>query len=446
MEAQFTSHLKNHFPYIIKSKLLLAVSGGLDSMVLLHLCKNQNLDIAIAHCNFKLRGEESDQETAFVKQEAHRLSIACHVNYFDTYAYAKAKKISTQMAARDLRYDWFLELARKYECKYILTAHHLNDTVETFLINISRGTGLNGLTGIPMQNENVVRPLLPFSRKQIKEYAFSQDIKWREDSSNASDDYVRNAIRHNAIPAIETAVPNFLEGVVKTQEYVSQSVALLNAYTEQLKQELTYPINSIMGPRGFCIQLEKLGAHALPDAVLYALLHPFNFTAWKDIYELPLAQSGKKIYSQSHMIFKDRDTLQILPLSAESTTEKVYWIENGEVELLNKNWKLEFQETKDITLATKNEIFVDKNRLTYPLQIRSWKEGDFFYPLGLGGKKKLSKFFKDEKLSLVQKQHVLMLCSGSNIVWVIGMRPDDRFKVTDTTKTILKISYYTNEV
>ncbi len=446
MEAQFTSHLKNYFPDILKSKLLLAVSGGLDSMVLLHLCKNQNLDIEIAHCNFRLRGEESEQETTFVIQEAHRLGIACHINYFDTYAFAKAKKISTQMAARDLRYGWFQELAQQNGRDYILTAHHLDDSAETLLINLSRGTGIKGLAGIPARNGNVLRPLLRFSRKHIEDYARSTNIAWKEDGSNASNDYLRNHIRANAIPALKAAAPQFLEGVRVTEEYVQQTIALLAVYKEQLKQQFTYPLNSISGPSGFCIDLNKLATHPSQDAVLYALLGSFGFTAWEDIYELKGAQSGKMIMSPTHSILKDRDTLQVLAHDIKEHVPTVHWIDKNTGKYIGDNWHLTFQSVDDRSLASKNEIYIDTERLIYPLEVRAWQEGDYFFPLGLGGKKKLSKFFKDEKLSLIEKQEQLLLCSGNQIIWVIGMRPDDRFKVTDTTKTILKISYHTNEV
>lgn len=444
MEAQFLSHIQQKLPFINGKKLLLAVSGGLDSMVLFHLFKKDK-DIAIAHCNFGLRGAESTTETAFVQHCAKEASITCYTKYFDTYAYAKEKKLSTQMAARALRYNWFQELAREHNYDYILTAHHLNDSAETLLINLSRGTGIKGLAGIPATNGNIVRPLLPFSRKQIKEYALTHDINWKEDSSNASDDYLRNAIRLKAIPILEEETPSFLEGVRNTQEYLTQSVHLLEAYKELLKQTYCYPLNSVMGPSGFCIDLEKLAAHSDPDAVLFSLLSEYGFTSWKDIYDLKRAQSGKKVSSATHCVFKDRATLQVLPLVKEETEREVYWIKKGENIFKTDTWQLSFKEVTALSTVTNNEIFVDKDQLNYPLQIRTWKEGDFFFPLGLKGKKKLSKYFKDEKLSLIQKDIQYLLCSDDQIVWVLGMRQDDRFKISETTKTILKISYNSHE-
>lgn len=445
MKAQFLSYITQHLPFIQHKKLLLAVSGGLDSMVLFALCKELEMDVAVAHCNFNLRGDESDAETAFVEKTMQERQIPVFIKHFDTYAFAKEKKVSTQMAARDLRYTWFQELASEHDFDYILTAHHNNDAVETFLINLSRGTGIKGLTGIPEHNGNVVRPMLGFSRKQIQEYADDNNVQWKEDSSNASDEYLRNDLRHNAIPALEKATTHFLEGLAKTQEHLKQSAALLNVYESQLKQEYTYPINSTQGPSGICIDLEKLATHPEPDAVLYTLLEGYGFTAWQDIYDLKEAQSGKKILSQTHSLLKDRTVLQLLPTD-NNRTAPVVWIKAHEQQVQLEGGQLALEEVTTLETATKNEIFVSKNRLTFPLQIRSWQEGDYFFPLGLEGKKKLSKFFKDEKLSLIQKKEVKILCSGDEIVWVVGMRPDDRFKVNTQTKTIIKISYTNYEV
>lgn len=445
MKTQFHSYIQKELPFLRNKKLLLAVSGGLDSMVLYHLCKTDVMDIAVAHCNFNLRGAESEAETTFVKTTMAEAAVQCFTVYFDTYAYAEEKKVSTQMAARELRYTWFKELASAHGFDYILTAHHANDSAETLLINLSRGTGLKGLTGIPTQNGKVVRPLLGFSRKQLKEYAITHKIRYKEDSSNACSDYLRNDIRLHAIPALEKATPSFLEGVARTQEYVRQSEALLEVYKSQLQQEYTYPIHSNQESKGFCIDLLKLAAHPEQEAVLYALLSDYGFTAWQDIYRLPNAQSGKKVVSQSHTILKDRDRLQVIP-KGTNHTKPVVWIGANEQRVSGTNWEVELQEVLEWFQPTKNEIFVDRNLLTFPLLIRTWQEGDYFFPLGLGGKKKLSKFFKDEKLSLTKKQEVLLLCSNNDIVWVIGMRPDDRFKVTNTTSTIIKISYTPYEV
>ena len=211
MLQAFKSHINTTFPKLNSNKLLLAVSGGLDSMVLLHLCKASGLNIAIAHCNFNLRGKESDADTQLVKEEADRLQITCHVEHFNTESYAADNKISIQIAARELRYHWFDEVIKEFDYNYVLTAHHLNDDVETFIINLTRGTGLDGLSGIPKVNNTIIRPLLPFSREEIHTYALAEKIIWREDASNASDKYLRNSIRHHIIPRLEDLNTVFLD-------------------------------------------------------------------------------------------------------------------------------------------------------------------------------------------------------------------------------------------
>lgn len=445
MKAQFLSYIAQHLPFIQHKKLLLAVSGGLDSMVLFALCKELEMDIAVAHCNFNLRGKESDTETAFVEKTMRESQIPVFIKHFDTYAYAKMNKVSTQMAARDLRYTWFQELAAENDFDYILTAHHSNDAAETFLINLSRGTGIKGLTGIPEHNGNLVRPLLRFSRKQIHEYALANNLQWREDSSNASDAYLRNHLRHNAILALENATPHFLDGLSKTQEHLKQSAALLSVYESQLEQEYTYPINSISGPSGICLDLIKIKDHKAPKAVIYALLKEYGFTSWEDIYDLVNAQSGKKVFAPKYYVLKDRDVFQVMPISDSVEEDSISWILQDEETVHFNNGQLSISQVAQMQKGKANEIYVDKDRLNFPLHIRKWKHGDFFHPLGMKGTKKLSKYFKDEKLSLIEKERIYVLCNDTAIIWVIGMRPDNRFRVTETTKTILKISYNTYE-
>ena len=445
MVSQFQSYIAKHFPFIQGKRLLIAVSGGLDSMMLFHLCKKQRMDIAIAHCNFGLRGEESEAETIFVKTTMEETQTPYYIKYFDTHAFAKEKKVSTQMAARELRYAWFQELVETNNFQYILTGHHANDAAETLLINLSRGAGVKGLSGIPRQNQNIIRPLLGFSRKQLKEYATNNCVQWKEDSSNASDNYLRNHIRHHAMTALEDASPHFLEGVTKSQEYVRQSVALLKVYEAQLKQELTFLTDDKQESVVFCIDINKLVLHPAPNAVLYTLLEDYGFTAWQDIYDLKDAQAGKKIHSSSHTILKDREILFLISNDIDKKSQE-YLIKEDAYRVVIGEEQLQLEEVKERFSSGKNEIFVDKDTLKFPLYIRSWKEGDYFFPLGLGGKKKLSKFFKDEKLSLLQKEKVKILCSRDEIVWVLGMRPDNRFRVTEKTQTILKISYKAYEV
>ena len=439
----FKYHLQEHCSDLYSAKLLIAISGGLDSVVLAHLSRSSGLDISFAHCNFQLRETESDDDALFVKQLAESWKIDCFTKNFETSAFAKAHSISTQMAARELRYSWFRELLDSKKYDFVLTAHHKNDNLETFLINIGRGTGIEGLLGIPPKNEKVVRPLLGFSRDEILKYAQSNQIEWREDRSNATDNYVRNHLRHHAIPSWEKAQPNLLSGFGKTQEYLQQTASLLKVYGVQLRQQFQFPIDSVMGPSGIGIDLEKLESHAEPNAVLYVLLKEYGFTAWEDVYDLRTAQAGKQIFSQTHRLLRDRRSLEVYPVSIE-TSETYQW-ESTLVDISGGFGTLKATEVQELDNVSKQEIIVDADTLAFPLSIRKWKEGDFFYPIGMKGRKKLSKYFKDEKLSLVTKERLWLLCSANEIVWIIDYRADNRFKIQPTSKRLLKITH-THEI
>ncbi len=433
MLEDFKHHIAQDLPFLLDSKILVTVSGGLDSMLLLLLCRQAGLTMSVAHCNFNLRGVESDGDQAFVASYCTLHNIPIYIKGFDTSAYAKTSKTSTQIAARELRYQWFKELSVAEDFDYILTAHHLNDDLETFLINLGRGTGIKGLTGIPVVNGEIVRPLLKFSRKQIKNYALKEGLQWREDSSNATDNYVRNHIRHHAIPNLEEAQPNILKGLQHTQEHLKQSERLLKVYTAQLRQQFITESNGEE-----VVNLVALKQHSEPEAVLYQLLSPYGFTAWDDIYKLPQAQSGKEVTSSTHRLLKDRDKLIISVIKME-TTRSYQW-QQGEERIEGDFGILSVGEGSVVTSLSKQEIVVDAAHLSYPLTIRKWQDGDYFYPYGMKGKKKLSKYFKDEKLSLIAKEKVWLLCSDNAVIWVIGHRADDRFKVVDTTQKTIKFT------
>jgi len=433
MLEDFKRHIAQDVPFLLDSSLLVTVSGGLDSMLLLLLCRQAGLRVSVAHCNFNLRAAESDGDQAFVVDYCTLHNIPIYIKGFDTSAYAKTSKTSTQIAARELRYQWFSELALAKNFKYILTAHHLNDDLETFLINLGRGTGIKGLTGIPVINGKIVRPLIKFSRKRIRDYALDQALQWREDSSNATDNYVRNHIRHHAIPNLEEAQPNILKGLQHTQEHLKQSERLLKVYTAQLRQQF------ITGSKGEeVIDLVVLAAHPEPEAVLYQLLSQYGFTAWDDIYKLPQSQSGKEITSSTHRLLKDRDNLIISVIKVD-VARSYYW-RKEEKNIEGDFGKLSVGEGAVVASISKQEIVVDAASIQYPLTIRKWRDGDFFYPYGMKGKKKLSKYLKDEKVSLIAKEKVWLLCSNNAVVWVIGHRADDRFKVVDTTQKTIKFT------
>lgn len=433
MLQKLQNHLQINFPFLKEKKLLLAVSGGIDSMVLVYLIKQLQFDFAVAHCNFQLRGNESNEDANFVKSICDSLSIPLFVQKFDTKQFATDYKLSIQLAARKLRYDWFYELLEKENYNYILTAHHLDDSLETFLINFIRGTGLNGLTGIPNQNDKIIRSLLPFSRNEIESFAKKNAIEWREDSSNASDKYLRNKLRHDVIPVLKELNPNLLASFEKTIENLKQSQSLVEDASKLVYKMVVEESDTLLK-----INLKELLKLPNYAAYLFQWLKQFEFTAWNDIYDLAYAQSGKQVLSENYILLKDRDLL-LLYAKGNSANEEVYFI-NKESKGVKIPLNMSICNVSDISNANSNCIFVDEDKLHFPLMIRKWEEGDYFYPLGMQGKKKLSKYFKDEKLSLVDKANQWLLCSDSQIVWVIGKRQDERFKVATNTTNILQIT------
>mgnify|MGYP003674983719 FL=1 len=434
MLSEFKKHISANFSFLKNSKVLVACSGGLDSVVLTHLLHQLSYTIAIAHCNFSLRGKESDEDALFAENLAEKLQIPFYSETFNTSSYAKDHKCSTQMAARELRYRWFDEVAESFNYDYILTAHHADDDMETFFINLSRGTGLRGLTGIPKQNEKVVRPLLNVSREDILEFAKRNNLYWREDSSNAKTDYVRNELRLEVLPQFKEISEKALQNFRKTQEHLQASQALVEDY-----MALVYNLAVTEIDGGYSINIAKISELPNTDALLYELLHPFGFTEWDNVFNLLKAQTGKAVLSASHHLLRNRNEL-ILTEIDENSEKNEFLIKKNQKEI-NNPIVLRLNPTEKMGHIDNTTVYVDADKLNYPLQLRKWQEGDVFQPFGMKGKKKLSKFFKDEKVSLVAKQKVWLLCSDTKIVWIIGHRLDDRYKITQLTKNILRITY-----
>jgi tRNA(Ile)-lysidine synthase len=426
------NHIKSRFPFLENSKLLIAISGGMDSVVLTHLCHKMKLNFALVHCNFNLRGEESDADEDFVLQLAEDLNLEVFIENFDTETYAKTHKLSTQMAARELRYSWFNDLMDQLHFDYLLTAHHADDNLETFLINLSRGTGLEGLTGIPEINGTIVRPLLTFSRQELEAYAIENKMGWREDSSNMTTKYLRNKIRHDVIPALKEANPQVLQNFNKTLSFLQDSYEIIEDRIAEIQKKVVSVEDDLV-----TLDIKKLQKLYNPKAYLYQLLKDFNFTEWDDVTALLKAQSGKQIFSETHRLLKDRETL-ILSKRVTKNDVSIRILEN-ETQSDAPFGILQIEDVDKITTNDFNSIYVDKHLLKFPLKLRKWIKGDYFYPFGMQGKKKLSKYFKDEKLSLIDKENVWLLCSEDDIVWIINRRADNRFKVTEKTNQILKI-------
>ncbi len=435
MLEKLQNHIYQNFPFLDNKKLIIATSGGLDSMVLLHLFQELKQEIGIAHCNFQLRGLESFGDQNFIQDYAKQHNIPIFVTQFDTENFAKDYKLSTQVAARNLRYDWFYELLDLENYDFILTAHHADDNLETFIINLSRGTGLDGLVGIPTQNDKIIRPLLIFSRQEIEDYAVQNKIKWREDSSNTSDKYLRNKIRHHLVPLLKDLNPNFLESFQKTQNYLQESQSMVEDATIMIYQQIAIEKENN-------IHFDLLKLKTLPNykSYLYEWLQEFGFTAWNDIYDLVYGQTGKQIFSEEYKLIKNRDFLILSPINFVNELEQKFWVEKNQVEV-KVPLKLSFCKVADISEVSNRSIFVDEDKLLFPLEIRKWNEGDIFLPFGMNGKsKKVSKFFKDEKLSILEKENIWILTSDNQTVWIIGMRQDERFKIENTTKNKLQIT------
>ena len=438
MLNRFENHINSNLEFLRNAKILIAISGGIDSVVLTHLCKALKLNMVLAHCNFNLRGVESDADEDFVLQLAEDLDLEAFTQRFDTENYAKDNKRSIQMAARELRYSWFEELAEQLQFDYVLTAHHADDNLETFLINFTRGTGLEGLTGIPEVNGNFVRPLLPFSSKDIETYAKANTIKWRDDSSNKSVKYLRNKLRHEVIPILKEINPSLLQSFQSTLNNLKDTSDIVEESTNAVLKRAIETIDD----NHIAFKISEFKKLNNPKAYLFEVFNVYGFTEWNDVLDLLDAETGKQVYSATHRLIKNREHLLLSEINLEAS-ETISVLEN-EKQVQTPFGTLFFDDSdsyrNDAVFGKQaNIIFVDKNELKFPLTIRKYKEGDVFYPLGMTGKKKVSKYFKDEKLSLLDKENTWLLCSRDAIVWVINRRADNRFRVTENTKQILKI-------
>ena len=434
MLKEFKIHIRENFPFLLESRLIVAISGGIDSVVLAYLCKDVSLDIALAHCNFNLRGKESDEDQRFVEALGLKLGIETFVQEFDTKNYAKEHKLSTQMAARDLRYNWFDDLCERLNFDYILTAHHADDNLETFLINLSRGSGLDGLTGIPEIKGNIVRPLLQFARQDIEDFTQEFKIRWREDKSNASTKYLRNKLRHEVIPILKGINPQMLKNFTETLDHLKGAKQIVEDRIDEVSDKVIE-----VKSNGVYLNIDVIKSQNNPKAYIYELLKDYGFKEWNDVNGLLDAQSGTQVFSKGWRLLKDRNHLLLSELLEKEEFEAL--IDKYQDRVLLPNGTMKIASVNVIDKLSNQTIYVDLDKLKFPLTVRKKREGDVFYPIGMKGKKKISKYFKDEKFSLIDKENALLMCSGDDIVWVIGYRADNRYKVTETTENILKISF-----
>ncbi len=415
----------------LNRSFLLGVSGGVDSMVMLKIFHELGLNFVVAHCNFGLRGAESDADEQLVKNYCNIYKIKYLTIKFDTKKSAEQNKTSIQIEARNLRYAWFYKLVTSENLDFIVTAHHQNDSVETFLINLSRSTGLEGLLGIPEKNNQIIRPFLGFSKHEILDFAHQKNILFREDSSNASDKYLRNVFRHNIIPELEKINPNFYHSFQETIDHLSDSQEFINEQISIILKNIIVIENNQQK-----LSIQKLITYQSYKFILFKWLKPFDFKAWNDIYALVEAQTGKQIFSKNHSLLKNRNELILQPKTTEN--QLIFEIDE-QVTKLKVPLNISFKKVDSCGLNTKKCIFVERNLLQFPLVIKKYAKGDYFYPAGMKGKKKISKFFKDEKLSLVEKENTWVLYSDNQVVWIIDRRADQRFLATHETKNILRI-------
>jgi tRNA(Ile)-lysidine synthase len=443
---QFQEHYKQNLSTLFpaNNKFILAVSGGVDSVVLVDFFAKSNLNFVIAHCNFKLRGEESERDEQFVKALAVKHSKEIFVKHFDTKRYADENKVSIQVAARDLRYNWFKELqstVNSQRSTAIVTAHHQNDNIETVLINFFRGTGIQGLTGISEfdKERKILRPLLPFKKEELLQYATDNSLTFVEDSSNAINKYTRNNFRNQIIPLVKQHFPSAEENLLSNIHRLNEVELLYNETIEKYKKSLI-----VLKGEELHIPILKLKKVKALHTIIWELIKDFNFNAAQvnEVVKLLDSNNGSYIQSATHRIINNRNWIIITPLKEDESQTFIIEKEDKKIEFGNSKIVIEQLQTLNFKPQISNEVAtLDFDTVEFPLVLRKWKQGDYFYPLGMTKKQKLSKFFINQKLSLTQKENVWVVESNKRIVWVIGYRIDNRFKITERTKEIIKMSY-----
>ena len=438
MREKFKLYISQRKLFDKNSKILVAFSGGADSVALAHLLLSEGYNIRLAHVNFMLRAEEAERDMNFCLDFARKNNLKIHLLKTDTNKYAQEHKLSIETAAREIRYNWFETLIQEHKLDLIATAHHADDNVETVLFNLIRGTGLRGLTGIPVRNGNIVRPLLFATKQEILDYCKANNLDFVTDSTNLEANYTRNKIRLKVIPELENVNPLARKNIITTAQNLEQTYLLFEQLVEQVKKDLT-----LEKENKIIIDLNKLRKYRGSEALMFEILKDYGF-GYKTIKQISSnleAQSGKIYYSGTHRLITSRDKLILAPKKQINYSELII---DRISDIETDQYSLKFEITNNKTnLKQPPEIaMLDKAKICFPLIIRKWQKGDYFIPFGMKGKKKLSDFFTDQKLSLDAKEEVLVMqdCSGK-IVWVIPYRTDNRFAVTNSTGEILKITF-----
>lgn len=437
-----------------KDRLIIAVSGGADSVVLCELCYRAGFNFEIAHCNFQLRGEESERDEKFVRSLAEKYGVKIFVKKFDTKEYAEKNKVSIQVAARELRYDWFGELIEadqsgsvtdnqeppsyiKHCTSYLATAHHANDNIETVMMNFFKGTGITGLRGILPKQGNIVRPLLFAKKEEILAFIEQNNLSYVEDSSNSSDKYTRNYFRHHLIPSVEKIFPQAEENLIHNIERFRETDLLF-------QQSIQLHRKKLLEKKGNEVHIPvfKLLKSTPLKTIVYEIIKDFGFTARQtdEVIGLIKSESGKYISSHTHKIIKNRNWLIIAPINTLEAAHILIDKNTREVEFELGKLKLKrYANPHDHPVDSKNIATIDFDQVAFPFLLRKWRQGDYFYPLGMQRKKKLSRFFIDQKLSITDKEKIWILESNKKIIWIIGQRIDDRVKIRQSTKNILEL-------
>lgn len=436
MIEKFTRNVEENNLFSVENKILIAVSGGVDSMVLLHLFEKSDFNYGVIHCNFQLRGDESDEDEKFVRSQTEMHGVPAHIKKFDTREYAKLGGISIEMAARELRYEYFEETRKKYQYTFVATAHHQDDVIETFFLNLSRKTGIKGLTGIKEKSGNIIRPLLFANRKEIVKYAWENDLQYREDSSNREIVFQRNFIRHKILPLFAELNPAFNKNVLASIQNLRETE---NVYSGFMQSEIQKVVQE--KENELTIEIQKLLQTPFAKIIMFEILNQYNFNATviNEVFEGLNAESGKQYFSKTHRLVKDREFLFLSELA--KSEERNYYVEEDDIELFEP-FDIVIQKTKiqdfkmDVSPKT---ACIDYDLIQFPLLIRKWRKGDYFQPLGMDGFKKVSDYLIDEKIPLHEKENIWLLCFGKKIIWIMGYRLDNRFKITSETKRVLKI-------
>lgn len=436
MLSRFTDFINEKKLFEPHQKVLLAVSGGIDSMVLLHLFEKSGFNYGVVHCNFQLRGDDSDQDEQFVREAVLQHGVPAFFQTFDTEEHARLNGISIEMAARELRYEYFEEIRTENQYDFIATAHHQDDLLETFFLNLSRKTGIRGLTGIKEKSGRLIRPLLFASRKEIEAFARTNFIEFRDDHTNSEVVYQRNFIRHKILPLFQKLNPAFKKNLLASMEHLKDTEEVYSFCMNEWQKKVvaTNDGNSE-------IHITSLLDSPYPKILLYEILSDYQFNAAvsEQVFQSLDTDSGKQFFSPTHRLVKDRQKIFITELPDKE--KRIYYIENDDIELFTPfDLTIEKIVGRDFEIVKKpNVACLDLEKLEFPLLIRKWKQGDYFQPLGMTGFKKLSDFFIDEKIPVHEKENTWLLCSGQKIVWVMGHRIDNRFKITPETDRVLKI-------